>query len=62
MASEYFYIMPTIAEKDYYVTMIFQELSERQNFIVFKGGMLLFKYNKVIKRFFEDIDICLDLV
>ena len=38
LASEYFHILPIIAEKDYYVTMILRELSERQDFIVFKGG------------------------
>ena len=37
LASEYFHILPIIAEKDYYVTMILRELSERQDFIVFKG-------------------------
>lgn len=37
LASEYFHILPIIAEKDYYVTMILRELSERQDFIVFKS-------------------------
>ncbi len=36
LASEYFHILPIVAEKDYYVTMILRELSERQDFIVFK--------------------------
>ena len=31
LASEYFHILPIIAEKDYYVTMILRELSERQD-------------------------------
>ena len=30
LASEYFHILPVIVEKDYYVTMILRELSERQ--------------------------------
>ena len=37
LASEYFHILPVIVEKDYYVTMILRELSERQGFVVFKG-------------------------
>lgn len=60
LASEYFHILPIIAEKDYYVTLILRELSERQNFIVFKGGTSLSKCHKVIKRFSEDIDITID--
>ena len=60
LASEYFHILPIIAEKDYYVTMILRELSERQEFIVFKGGTSLSKCHKVIKRFSEDIDITID--
>ena len=60
LASEYFHILPIIAEKDYYVTMILRELSERQDFIVFKGGTSLSKCHKAIKRFSEDIDITID--
>ena len=30
LASEYFHILPVIVEKDYYVTMILRELTERQ--------------------------------
>ena len=60
LASEYFHILPIIAEKDYYVTMILRELSERQEFIVFKGGTSLSKCHKAIKRFSEDIDITID--
>lgn len=60
LASEYFHILPIIAEKDYYVTMILRELSERQDFIVFKGGTSLSKCYKAIKRFSEDIDITID--
>lgn len=60
LASEYFHILPIIVEKDYYVTMILRELSERQDFIVFKGGTSLSKCHKAIKRFSEDIDITID--
>lgn len=60
LASEYFHILPIIAEKDYYVPMILRELSERQDFIVFKGGTSLSKCHKAIKRFSEDIDITID--
>ena len=38
LASEYFHILPLIVEKDYYVTMILRELTERQGFVVFKGA------------------------
>ena len=61
LASEYFHILPIIVEKDYYVTMILRELSERQGFVVFKGGTSLSKCHKAIKRFSEDIDITIDL-
>lgn len=60
LASEYFHILPIVAEKDYYVTMILRELSNRQNFIVFKGGTSLSKCHKAINRFSEDIDITID--
>lgn len=60
LASEYYHILPIVVEKDYYVTMILRELSERHNFIVFKGGTSLSKCHKVIKRFSEDIDITID--
>lgn len=60
LASEYFHILPVIVEKDYYVTMILRELSERQGFVVFKGGTSLSKCHKAISRFSEDIDITID--
>lgn len=60
LASEYFHILPIIVEKDYYVTMILRELSERQGFVVFKGGTSLSKCHKAIKCFSEDIDITID--
>lgn len=42
------------------MTMILRELSERQGFVVFKGGTSLSKCHKAIKRFSEDIDITID--
>ena len=46
-----------IVEKDYYVTMILKELSEKCPTCVFKGGTSLSKCHHVIDRFSEDIDI-----
>lgn len=60
LASERFHILPVVAEKDYYVTMILRGLSEQLGFVVFKGGTSLSKCHKVIKRFSEDIDITID--
>lgn len=60
MASERYGILPAVAEKDYYVTMILRELSERMDFLVFKGGTSLSKCFKIIKKFSEDIDITID--
>lgn len=60
LASKRFGVLPIIAEKDYYVTMILRVLSERLDFIVFKGGTSLSKCYKAIKRFSEDIDLTSD--
>ena len=60
LASERFHILPAIAEKDYYVTMILEKLAEKLPFIVFKGGTSLSKCHKAIKRFSEDIDVTID--
>lgn len=60
LAREHFHILPIVAEKDYYVTMILRGLSERLDFVVFKGGTSLSKCHKAIKRFSEDIDITID--
>lgn len=49
-----------VIEKDYYVTLLLRELSERLPYIVFKGGTSLSKCYKVIRRFSEDIDIAID--
>lgn len=60
LASIRFGILPTVVEKDYCVTMILRELSQRVPFVVFKGGTSLSKCYKAIKRFSEDIDITID--
>ncbi len=51
---------PEIIEKDYYVSMVLKKLSERFDFLVFKGGTSLQKCHRVISRFSEDIDITID--
>ena len=38
LTSERFGILPVVAEKDYYVTMILRSLSNKLEYIVFKGG------------------------
>lgn len=60
LTTEKYGILPAVAEKDYYVTLILRGLAERLPFIVFKGGTSLSKCHKVIKRFSEDIDIAID--
>ena len=57
-------IREDIIEKDYYVTLLLKELSEKQAQLpaYFKGGTALYKAQKSIRRFSEDIDltICID--
>lgn len=57
-------IREDILEKDYYVTLLLKELSEKQENLpaYFKGGTALYKARKSIRRFSEDIDltICID--
>lgn len=57
-------IREDIIEKDYYVTLLLKELSEKQGELpaYFKGGTALYKAQKSIRRFSEDIDltICID--
>lgn len=48
---------PAVVEKDYYVTLILQLLSEQLDKCVFKGGTSLSKGFHVVDRFSEDIDI-----
>ncbi len=52
-------IIPEIIEKDYYVTLILQEITDMQkNYeVFFKGGTSLYKALKSINRFSEDIDL-----
>lgn len=51
---------PMVVEKDYYVTLVLQLLSEQLSNCVFKGGTSLSKGFRVIDRFSEDIDITFD--
>lgn len=48
-----------VLEKDYYVTLLLNELSVKPNqgFAYFKGGTALYKALKSIRRFSEDIDL-----
>lgn len=52
-------IIPEIIEKDYFVTLILQEITAMQkNYdVFFKGGTALYKALKSINRFSEDIDL-----
>ncbi len=56
-------IREDILEKDYYVTLLLKELSEKQEQIpaYFKGGTALYKALKSIRRFSEDIDLTVDI-
>jgi predicted nucleotidyltransferase component of viral defense system len=57
-------IRADILEKDYYVSLLLKELSEKQEELpaYFKGGTALYKAQKSIRRFSEDIDltVCID--
>lgn len=48
-----------VLEKDYYVTLLLEELSKKnnQNYAYFKGGTALYKALKSVRRFSEDIDL-----
>jgi hypothetical protein len=48
-----------ILEKDYYVTLMLKELSDKQDELnaYFKGGTALYKALRSIRRFSEDIDL-----
>lgn len=54
-------LRPIVIEKDYYVSLILQELAEKQRNdnlpAYFKGGTALYKALKCIRRFSEDIDL-----
>ena len=57
-------IRSDILEKDYYVTLLLRELAGKQAELpaYFKGGTALYKAQKSIRRFSEDIDltVCID--
>ncbi len=52
-----------ILEKDYYVSMLLRELAEKQKDLpaYFKGGTALYKAQKSIRRFSEDIDLTVNI-
>lgn len=53
-----------VIEKDYYVTMVLQELSSFQKDGLpsyFKGGTALYKALRSVRRFSEDIDLSVDV-
>ncbi|MBQ9869930.1 MAG: nucleotidyl transferase AbiEii/AbiGii toxin family protein [Ruminococcus sp.] len=52
-------IRADILEKDYYVTLMLEELSRKQQTVpaYFKGGTALYKALGTIRRFSEDIDL-----
>ena len=52
-------IRSDILEKDYYVTLLLRELAGKQAELpaYFKGGTALYKAQKSIRRFSEDIDL-----
>ena len=56
-------IREDILEKDYYVTLLLSELAQKQDTlpIYFKGGTALYKAQKSIRRFSEDIDLTGDV-
>ena len=59
-ASEVLHQDMAVVEKDYYVTMILMQLSQKSEHVVFKGGTSLSKGYHAISRFSEDIDITFD--
>lgn len=58
-------IRADILEKDYYVSLLLEELADKQKSIplpaFFKGGTALFKALGTIRRFSEDIDLTVSL-
>lgn len=57
--SEYFSILPTYIEKDYWITHSLSLMSQSDDAgkLVFKGGTSLSKAYRLVNRFSEDIDI-----
>lgn len=60
IVSDYYKIDESLIEKDYYVTLLLEELTIRIPNLIFKGGTSLSKCYKIIDRFSEDIDLTLD--
>lgn len=54
-------IVPSLIEKDYFVTLILRRLNQTIPGLLFKGGTCCSKAYKVINRFSEDIDLSLDI-
>lgn len=56
-------IRPDILEKDYYVTLLLEELANKQENLpaYFKGGTALYKALGGIRRFSEDIDLTISI-
>lgn len=56
-------IRSDIIEKDYYLTLLLKELSEKQETLpaYFKGGTALYKATGRMKRFSEDIDLTVEI-
>ncbi|WP_411344936.1 nucleotidyl transferase AbiEii/AbiGii toxin family protein [Paenibacillus sp. WLX1005] len=57
LASQYTAIPEAIIEKDYYVSLLLNELSQCIPDLIFKGGTSLSKAYRLIERFSEDIDL-----
>lgn len=58
--SERLNVSEAIVEKDYFVTLLLNEIVDAVPGIMFKGGTCLSKCFKLIDRFSEDIDLTLD--
>lgn len=56
LASERFGILPIVAEKDYYVTMILRGLSERLGYVVFKGGTCGYQNYETLLSYYYSAD------
>ena len=61
LTATHFSILPEFIEKDYWITLILNNLSQSSHAssVVFKGGTSLTKGYRIINRFSEDIDIAL---
>lgn len=57
--SKKYFVRRDVLEKDYYVTLLLKELSEKdhQAYAYFKGGTALYKALRSVRRFSEDIDL-----